>query len=47
MLLGIEGIHADANLPAPFKSIAQALAPFAVHAGDKPWARLEVTEISP
>ena len=47
MLLGVEGIHAGAELPAPFKAIARALAPFAVHAGDKPWARLEVTEISP
>ncbi len=47
MLLGVEGIHASADLPAPFKAIGRALAPFAVHAGDKPWARLEVTEISP
>ena len=47
MLLGIEGIHSGAELPPSFKAIGRALAPFAVHAGDKPWARLEVTEISP
>ena len=51
-LLGIEGIKADppaaaALLPSQFFDLVRALAPFVVHAGDKPLALMEMTSIEP
>lgn len=46
-LLGVEGLNTDSPLPAQMLGLVQALVPFAVHAGDKPLARLEIAEIEP
>jgi protease-4 len=50
-LLGIEGSdRASAGeqiLPAQIVDLARGLAPFMIHAGDKPLARLEVTLVKP
>ena len=48
-LIGIEGVHADAQvaLPPELMVFARALAPFLVHPADKPIARLELTDVEP
>jgi protease IV len=50
-LLGIEGVHAEANaaslLPSQFLDLVRALSPFVAHAGDKPLALMEMTAIEP
>lgn len=48
-LLGIEGVSAGAEsaiaLPQQILDLARALAPFAIHPGDRPLARMEIAEI--
>jgi protease-4 len=49
-LLGIEGLRAadmTTALPASVMQLARAMAPFLVHASDRPLARLEITKIEP
>lgn len=50
-LLGIEGIQSSADATAVFPpglvDAARALAPFAIHPGDKPLARMELTLVAP
>jgi len=51
-LLGIEGVKVDtppaaALLPSQFFDLVRALAPFVAHAGDKPLALMEMTQIDP
>jgi len=49
-LLGIEGVKSSSDtiaLPAQILDLARALAPFAIHAGDKPLARMEFVEVDP
>jgi protease-4 len=48
-LLGIEGVSTGATLPLPPQlfELARALAPFAIHPGDRPLARMEITAIDP
>jgi len=51
-LLGIEGVKDDtppaaALLPSQFFDLVRALAPFVAHAGDKPLALMEMTQIEP
>jgi protease-4 len=46
-LLGLEGVHAQATpeLPREIHDMAKALAPFAIHASDKPLALLELVPV--
>jgi protease-4 len=48
-ILGIEGIHAGepGRLPAELVEMVRALAPFAVHPGDRPLARIELVPLGP
>ncbi len=48
-ILGIEGIHADDSIAIPpqLVQMARSLAPFLVHSGEKPIARLEETFTTP
>jgi protease-4 len=51
-LLGVPGLQSEqstttSELPDGFKHVARALAPFVVHAGDKPLARLEFAFVPP
>ncbi|MFO0569242.1 MAG: signal peptide peptidase SppA [Polyangiaceae bacterium] len=50
-LLGLEGVGsragAEAILPGELVDVAKALAPFAVHAPDKPLARMELVPVKP
>lgn len=50
-LLGVEGVGAKSGaeqiLPAQLVDLARALAPFTVHAPDKPLARMELTPVKP
>jgi protease-4 len=50
-LLGVEGLSSSESpnivLPPELLTLAQALAPFVIHAADKPLARLELTDIGP
>jgi protease-4 len=49
MILGIEGLRGQtaAQLPAELAEVVRALAPFAVHAADKPLARVELVVVGP
>lgn len=50
-LLGIEGVRGLSEdaiaLPAQLVDLARALAPFAIHPGDTPLARMEISEVRP
>jgi protease IV len=50
-LLGIEGVSAREQarmaLPTELVDLGRALAPFMIHSGDKPLARMEITQLKP
>lgn len=50
-ILGVQGIHSDASLqsvlPAGLSGLARAMAPFLVHTGDRPLARIEIAPVEP